>query len=188
LAHQFEGKPLNLTNDLAYKSDGTLYFTELGHVPPLEHEVPSIYSLKGGNLRRLAADRSISFNGLAFSPDEKYLYATSSGSRIWRWDVANDGSLTNSRLFIDLAPYESDHPDWTKGITDGIKVDARGNIYSTGLGGVWILAPDGRPLGTILGLNRPANLAFGGDNGRTLYVTSRPGLYRVQLKVAGARH
>jgi gluconolactonase len=103
--------------------------------------------------------------------------------------VQADDTLGNSELLIDMnsdAHYKA-HPDLEFGAPDGIKVDQNGNVYCTGPGGIWIISPAGKHLGTILNLNRPANLTFGGLDGKTLFITSRPGLYRIRTKIAGIR-
>jgi gluconolactonase len=182
LAGEFQGKPLNSPNDLVYKSDGSLYFTDSSE------KTPRVYLLKHGEVILLIRDLPHP-NGLAFAPGEKYLYVDDSANRtITRFDVQADGTLSNPKLIIDMnldeAPCTFPCP---AGYPDGMKVDQRGNIYSTGPGGIWIISRDGRHLGTILVPDHPANLGFGDADGNTLYVTSRPGLYRVHLKVAGIR-
>src|SRR5262249_29441578 len=103
--------------------------------------------------------------------------------KIMRFDVLKDGTVANGKLFIDLnngVPLNEFFPD-------GIKVDLQGNVYCTAPGGIWIMSPDGKHIGTILEPHHPANLAFGGPDGKTLFITSRPGLYRLQLKASGMR-
>jgi gluconolactonase len=183
LASHYNGKPLIAPNDLVYKSDGALYFSDSGHFPRLPTDVPSLYLLKNGKLTVLSptpAAHIESPNGLAFSLDEKHLYVTDN-PKIVVFDVLPDDTISNGRLFIDLndgVPLSSFFPD-------GLKVDSKGNVYCTGPGGVWITSPEGKHLGTILEPHRPANLAFGGPDGKTLFITSRPGLFQIQLKVAG---
>jgi gluconolactonase len=120
-------------------------------------------------------------NGLAFSPDEKTLYVANSDPerKLWmRYDVAADGSLTNGRVFFDVSKETAD------GLPDGLKVDTKGNIYATGPGGVWIFSPEGEHLGTIMPTEVPANCGWG-DDGKTLYMTARTGLYRIKLSIPG---
>jgi gluconolactonase len=191
LASQYEGKPLKRTNDLVYKSDGSLYFTD--PVNPASKDISSVYLLKDGRLHPLLQTPNISFpNGLAFSPGEKYLYINDSDKKtITRFDVLPDDTIANGRLIVDMsAGLESCAFPCPKGYPDGMKVDRKGNIYVTGPGemgewGIWILSPEGKHLGTILIPDHPANLGFGDKDGKTLYITSRPGLYRVRLKVGG---
>ena len=187
LASQFEGKRLNSPNDLVYKSDGALYFSD----PPAglrdgnndvkkELAFNGVYLLKDGQLRLLTKD--IGPNGLAFSPDEKNLYLTdtSNGKKsIMKYDVNPDDTISNGRLFIEM------NMDKAPGGPDGMKVDSKGNVYCTGPGGVWIMSPEGVHLGTILNIELPANLAFGGADGKTLFMTARTGLYKIQLKIPG---
>jgi gluconolactonase len=193
LADQYEGKPLNAPNDLVYKKDGVLYFTDPGHflmnkeqTENLSHDVPAVYSIKDGKLRLLTTD-VVRANGIAFAPGEKHLYINSSFQmRIFRFDVQPDDTIANRQLFIDMnADQKHQYP--STGFPDGMKTDSKGDVYCTGPGGIWIISPQGKHLGTILNLNRPANLAFGGPDGKTLYISSRPGLYRIRLKIAGIR-
>jgi gluconolactonase len=98
-----------------------------------------------------------------------------------RYDVQKDGTLKNGRVFLDA----SDSKD--AGTTDGMKVDANGDLYATGPGGVWVISPDGKHLGTIKTPESPSSVAFGGADGRTLYITARTSVYRVQVKVSGEK-
>ena len=185
LADRYNGKRLNSPNDIVVKSDGSIYFTD----PPYgispdqqEQEVNGVYRLSPkGELTLLASDFDRP-NGLAFSPDEKRLYIADSSSRshIRVFDVKPDGTLENGRVFATLKTGE-------EGVPDGMKVDTKGNLYSTGPAGVWIFSPDGTHLGTIRFPEVPANCAFGGRDGRWLFVTARTGLYRIRLKVPGIR-
>lgn len=193
LASQYSGKPLNNPNDLVYKSDGSLYFTDPGHVKRDKDQnftfpdVPSVYLLKQGELRLLTKD-IVRPNGLAFSPDEKYLYLNDTlKMTITRYEVQPDDTIRNPKLVIDMNSGKGScaYP-CSLGYPDGMKVDKKGNIYCTGLGGVWIISASGKHLGTILIPDRPANLAFGDADGKSLFITSRPGLYRVRLVVSGS--
>jgi gluconolactonase len=180
LANQYQGTPIN-PNDLVYRSDGVLYFTS----PPRygsTSDIPSLFMLKNGELELLSPTVNANIerpNGLAFSPDEKYLYATNT-PLVMKFEVMGDNTIANGRIFVDM----SDHEPLTV-FPDGIKVDTEGNVYVTGPGGVWIIAPDGKHLGTIIESHHPASLAFGDKDGKTLFITSRPGLYRIPLKVPG---
>jgi len=183
LAERYEGKRLNSPNDVVVRSDGAIYFTDPPYgIRPEEAELGfnGVYRLSSdGKLTLLIKDFDRP-NGLAFSPDEKRLYIDDSQRQHIRvFDVAPDGSLTNGRLFADM---KSDGD----GVPDGMKVDARGNVYCTGAGGVWVFDPKGAHLGTIQPPEVPANCGWGGHDGQTLYITARTGLYRVHLKVAGA--
>jgi gluconolactonase len=190
LAEAYEGKRLNSPNDLVYRSDGTLYFTD----PPFglpqvfddaRKELPwsGVFYLKDGVLRLGARDLT-GPNGLAFSPDEKFLYVANWDEQkkvVMRYDVAADGSLRDGQVLCDMTAAPGAEA------LDGLKVDVRGNLYVSGPGGVWILAPDGRHLGTITGPELPANFAWGDADGKTLYLTARTGLYRIRLLVPGIR-
>ncbi len=192
LASQYQGKPLVVPNDLVYKSDGALYFTDpnRGGSP----RTPYIYLLKGGELKLFTEDMILP-NGLAFSPDEKYLYvADTMRMNILRFDVQPDDSIANGQLFFDENA-DKMHPYPGNGVPDGMKVDQKGNVYCTGPAGIWIISPEGKHLGTILvpdaekpeRILGPSNLAFGGRDGKTLFITGRPGLYRIRLKIPGIR-
>lgn len=180
LASQYDGKPIN-PNDLVYRSDGVLYFSS----PPRwanTTDVPSLFLLRKGKLQLLSPTAAADIKhpgGLAFSPDEKHLYVTDN-PRVLRFDVLRDNTIANGQVFLDL----TDQKPLTN-FPDGVKVDTKGNVYVTGPGGVWIVSPEGKHLGTIIESHRPANLAFGGNDGKTLFITSRPGLYRIPLKVSG---
>ena len=188
LASHYQGKRLNSTNDLVFKSDGSLYFTDppsglrgREDSPKVELPFKGVYRLNDKDLQLLVEFRGkeSSPNGLAFSPDEKYFYVNDIRQKtIIRYDVQPDGKVTNGKVFIDMSS------DKSRGGPDGMKVDQKGNVYCTGPGGVWIISPEGRHLGTILTQTQITNLAFGGNDGKTLYLTGR-GLYRIRLKVPG---
>ncbi|HYL14568.1 MAG TPA: SMP-30/gluconolactonase/LRE family protein [Terriglobales bacterium] len=188
LADRYDGKRLNSPNDLVYRSDGTLYFTD----PPFglpkffedrRKELPfsGVYCLRNGELKLVSKSLS-GPNGLAFSPDEKYLYVDNWDDKrkvILRYEVQPDGSLTNETTFFD-ATAEPGEDAW-----DGLKVDVNGNVYASGPGGLWILSPAGKHLGTISGPEHPHNMAWGGEDNRTLYLAAQTGLYRIHLNIAG---
>jgi len=189
LADRYEGKRLNSPNDLVYRSDGVLYFTD----PPFglpkffddsRKELPfsGVYCLIHGELKLVSTDLT-GPNGLAFSPDEKYLYVDDWDDKkkiILRYDVQPDGSLTNKSTFLD-ATSEPGEDAW-----DGLKVDRLGNVYASGPGGLWIISPEGKHLGTIVGPEHPHNLAWGGEDRKTLYLAAQTGLYRVSVNIPGA--
>jgi gluconolactonase len=188
LADRYEGKRLNSPNDLVYRSDGALYFTD----PPFglpkffddpRKELPfsGVYCLIHGELKLVSTDLT-GPNGLAFSPDEKYLYVDDWDDKkkiILRYEVQSDGSLTNKSTFLD-ATSEPGEDAW-----DGLKVDHLGNVYASGPGGLWIISPEGKHLGTIVGPEHPHNLAWGGEDHKTLYLAAQTGLYRVSVKIPG---
>ncbi|MDX1430911.1 MAG: SMP-30/gluconolactonase/LRE family protein [Gammaproteobacteria bacterium] len=190
LADSYEGKRLNSPNDLVYRSDGTLFFTDppfgLPRVfddPRKELPYSGVFSLRDGHLRLVSTDLS-GPNGIALSPDEKYLYVANWDERrkvVMRYALSADGMLSDGRVFFDMtaAPGED--------ALDGIKVDTNGNLYVSGPGGLWIISAEGRHLGTIVPPMHPHNLAWGDEDGRTLYMTARSGLYRMKLNVAGVR-
>lgn len=187
LADQFEGKRLNSPNDAVYKSDGALYFTDprYGPVtgdadPQKELTFSGIYRLAGGKLQLLHSEMTRP-NGLAFSPDENYLYVSDSKRAVWmRFEVRRDGTIANGKVFVDPTGRGDGAPD-------GLKVDRSGNLYATGPGGVWIISPAGKQLGLIVPPERPANLHWGDNDARTLYMTARTGLYRIRLNATGIR-
>jgi gluconolactonase len=202
LADSYQGKKLNSPNDLVYrKSDGSLYFTDPPYGLPTQgdndpikelqvngvYRVPNAFNQKPGappardQLQLVVKDLPRP-NGIAFSPDEKYLYVNNSGpKKIWmRYRVQADGSLTDANVFYDATS------DPRPGGPDGMKVDRLGNLYSTGPGGIWIFSPEGKPLGVILTPERAANVNWGGADRKTLYITATSSIYRIRLKVPGA--
>jgi gluconolactonase len=123
-------------------------------------------------------------NGLAFSPDEKYLYIDDwdeAKKIVMRYEVQKDGMLANGKIFYDMTSAEGEDA------LDGMKVDRNGNLYVSGPGGLWIISAEGKHLGTIVAPEHPHNFAWGDDDGKTLYLCARTGLYRVRLKVPGIR-
>ena len=190
LADRYKGKRLSSPNDLVYKSDGSLYFTDPPYGlekedddPEKEVEFNGIYRLSGSKLQLVHKGMNRP-NGLAFSPDENYLYVANSdpAKSLWmRFEVQPDGSLANDTVFYDVTQ------ETEEGLPDGMKVDKKGNLYCTGPGGVWIFSPDGKHLGTIKPPEVPANCAWGGSDGKTLYITAQTGLYRIRLEAEGVR-
>ena len=190
LADQFDGKRLNSPNDLVYRSDGALYFTD----PPFglpkvfddpRKELPysGVYCVKDGQVKLVSAELDAP-NGLAFSPDEKYLYVNNWNDKkkiILRYDVNQDCTLTNSTLFFDMTNAPGNDS------LDGLKVDRQGNVYSTGPGGLWVISPEGKQLGLIKGPEDPHNMAWGDDDSKTLYITALTGIYRIRTNIAGVR-
>jgi gluconolactonase len=124
-------------------------------------------------------------NGVAFSPDEKRLYVAQSdqNAAIWRvFDVKADGTIENSRILFDATAMTKTR----RGLPDGLKIDVDGNLWATGPGGVLVISPEGKHLGTIMTGQATANCAFG-DDGRTLYITADMYLMRVRVKTKGDR-
>ena len=136
------------------------------------------FLLKNGSLTLLDKDpQGWTPNGIALSPDERYLYVNGGGF-ITRYEVQPGDSIKNGIVFAELRGEGA-------GVTDGMKVDSKGNVFCTGPGGVWILSPVGKHIGTIR-LPEPAtNLAFGDADGKSLYITNRRGLLRVRLNTIG---
>ena len=190
LADRFEGKRLNSPNDLVYRSDGTLLFTD----PPFglpkffddrrkELSFSGVFAVRGNKIQLVSKDFT-GPNGLAFSPDEKFLYVGDWDKKkkvVMRYEVQPDGSLRNGIIFFDMttAPGED--------ALDGLKVDKAGNLYVSGPGGLWILSSAGKHLGTIIGPKHPHNFAWGDADGKTLYLCARSGLYRMKLNIEGVR-
>jgi gluconolactonase len=190
VADKFEGKRLNSPNDLVYRSDGTLYFTDppfglpkFFKDPRKELAYSGVFAVKDGKIMLASKDLS-GPNGLAFSPDEKFFYVDNWDDNkkiIMRYEVQPDGSLKNGKLFFDMTSAG------TEDALDGMKVDKAGNLYVSGPGGLWIISPEGRHLGTIIGPKHPHNFAWGDVDGKTLYLCARSGLYRIKLNIEGIR-
>jgi len=186
LMDRYEGKRLNRPNDVVCKSDGSIYFTDPGlRVPLAEREVPhaGVYRVAPDGTQSLVADFEYP-NGLAFSPDERYLYVANT-----RWaqyihvlELDTGGTMVRRRIFADMSS------DDKEGVPDGMKVDVEGRVYCTGPGGTWVFAPDGTRLGIIRTPEVPANLAFGGPDLRTLFFTARTSVYTLRIKTPGQPH
>ena len=187
VANSFKGRQLNRLNDVVVKSDGSIYFTDPWTLPDPRNQwdldFAGVYRVSPdlGTLTLLVAD-FVTPNGLAFSPDEGILYINDSRrGHIRAFAVQPNGALAaaSDRVFCDL---RGDRP----GVPDGMKVDAEGNVYCGGSGGIWIMDPTGKHLGIIVhGESATTNVAWGGDDWRTLFVTTRNTLGRIQLKIPG---
>jgi gluconolactonase len=195
LADRFEGKRLNSPNDLVFRSDGTLFFTDppYGLTPPYGMEGQQAELDFHGVFRLTPAGALIPEckefdrpNGLALSPDERSLYiADTSQYHVRRFDVAADGSLSGGRIFAELRGEGGGRPD-------GMKVDSQGNLWCTGPGGVWVFSPEGEHLGSIrIPERQTANITWG-QSGRSadepwtwLYMTSHVSVYRLRVLVSG---
>jgi gluconolactonase len=187
IANSFQGRRLNRPNDVVVKSDGCIYFTDpwTNPLPPEQWDLTfaGVYRLTPdlGTLTLLIDDFVLP-NGLAFSPDESVLYINDSRRRhIRAFDLSPNGTLAKQtdRVFADL---RGDEP----GVPDGMKVDVEGNVYCGGAGGIWIMDARGTKLGRIAhGAPATTNLAFGGNDWKTLYFTSRSHLGSVNVNIPG---
>ena len=200
VADRWDGKRFHRPNDIVCRSDGSIYITNpSGRVPEEEQEIEW-----PGTIHRIAPDGTVDLlahdidfpNGIAFSPDESVLYVSNTrklGERpdqywdgevkqnqfIQAYDVAADGSLSNSRMFGSMASAED-------GVPDGMKVDAEGRVYCTGSGGVWVFDAAGEHLGIIRVPEIPANCAFGGPDFKTMLFTARTSVYSLRMTTPGA--
>ena len=184
IADRCNGKRFNSPNDVVTRSDGSIYFTDptfglRHHTEWKEQGCCGVYRVApDGEVHCLVDDFQLP-NGLAFSPDETKLYIDDTAKHHIRvFDVAEDGSISNGRIFADLRGKEPGEPD-------GMKVDRKGNVYCTGSGGFWILSPEGKALARINPPEIPANLAWGGRDWRTLYLTARTSIYRMRFNIPG---
>ncbi len=183
LVDQFEGKKFNSPNDVVVKPDGTIWFTDpdygLGSKPrDMDGCWVFRFDPKAKNSSVVAKDFDKP-NGLCFSPDEKRLYVADSGKphHIRMFDVGRAGALANSRVFCVIQP----------GGPDGIRCDASGRVWSSAGDGVQVFNPSGELIGKILVPETPANLCFGGADGKTLFITARASVYSIPVRVRGAK-
>jgi gluconolactonase len=191
LADRFEGRRLNSPNDLVYRSDGTVFFTD----PPFglpgtfddpDKELPfsGVFAARDGHVT-LVTDELEGPNGLAFSPDERYLYVGNWDPErkvVMRYELDRASNrVTGSSVLFDMtnAPGED--------AIDGLKVDQAGNVYACGPGGIWIISPQGEHLGTLRLPEAPHNIAWGDADARTLYITALTSVYRIRLRIPGIR-
>jgi len=192
LASHFQGRELNSPNDVIVKSNGAIYFTDpwFGRMPGFGVERPRELGFQGvyrvvpdrpGREPELLVDRYLfgQPNGLCFSPDERHLYINDTEKALIRvFDVNPDGSLVNGRLFA-----EGLKDDRKPGVPDGMKCDALGNVWVTAPGGLWVYAPDGKPIGKVDIPELAANLHWGGEDWRTLFICATHSVYTIQTKV-----
>jgi gluconolactonase len=187
ICNSFQGRQLNRPNDVIVKSDGCIYFTDPWTSPdaPQQWDLPfsGVFRLTPnlGTLSLLVDDFVLP-NGLAFSPDETVLYINDTRrAHIRAFDMMPNGmpARASDRVFVDLRGPEP-------GVPDGMKVDVEGNVYCGGAGGIWVMDKTGKKLGRIVhGASATTNIAFGGDDWKTLYFTSRNHLGSVKVKIAG---
>lgn len=189
LVDKYEGKRLNSPNDLIYKTNGDLYFTDPPFGLPKTFDDPE-KELSFQGVYRLSRDGKLTLlnseikapNGIAFSPDEKKLYVSDSATQHWFvFDVLKDGTLSAKKVLFDGSAVSKGRP----GAADGMKVDVFGNIFAAAPGGVYILAPNGTLLGRFDLGTATGNVAWGED-GSTLFITSNTLVYRVRLQTHGA--
>jgi gluconolactonase len=177
LASAYAGKKLNSPNDLVVKSDGSIFFTD----PPFNIPAGQTQELSfsgifrigpSGNLQLLDSSLALP-NGICFSPNESTLCVNNSSERvIYAWDVVNDSTIANKRRLASMNPV---------GYADGMKVDAAGNIFSAGPLGIWVFAPGGAVLDTILVPGQTSNCNWGDADRKTLYITASTAVYRIWL-------
>lgn len=188
MADRFNGKRLNSPNDLVYRTDGALFFTDPPFGLPKYADDPrreqphfGVYSVKDGKVQLVSTDFD-GPNGLAFSPDEKFLYVGTWNTKqtlVNRYPVNADATLGKGELFFDLTTPGAEDA------IDGIKVDKAGNVFVSGPGGLWILSAEGKHLGTLKGPEHPHNMAWGDADRQTLYLTAQTGIYRIRLNTRG---
>jgi gluconolactonase len=190
LVDRYEGKRINSPNDLVFKSNGDLYFTDPPFGLPKSFDDPNkelpfqgVYKFsKDGKLTLLTKDIKAP-NGIAFSPDEKKLYVSNadSSNAVWMvYDVNSDGTIANGKTLFDATKWTKTKP----GAPDGMKIDREGNLFAAGPGGVHVIAADGTHLGSIEIGVATGNLAWG-ENGSTLFITSSSTVYRLKLGTKG---
>ena len=196
IAERYMGGRFNKPNDVVCRSDGSLFFTDPAkRIPFSQREIPPAEGVNNlwddAAVYRIAPDGAVTLvanceypNGLAFSPDERTLYVanTRSSKYIHALDLDVNGKLLRRRIFADLNV--GDRP----GIPDGLKVDSKGNVYCTGPGGIWVMAPDGKRIGIIEFPEQSVNFAFGGPDLRTLFCCAHTSVYTLRVKVPGNPH
>jgi len=181
LASNYNGKRFNCPNDVAVKSDGSVFFTDpdfnipIGHYAELSFR--GIFRMNPAGDVQLLDSTFDKPNGICFSPDEKKLYVNESPKgKIYVWDVVDDTAITNKKLLYTVP---------IQGYVDGMKVDLNGNIYCTGPTGVWIISPSGEYLDKIVIPGSPSNCNWGDTDGKTLYITGGNSLYKVRPEITG---
>jgi gluconolactonase len=186
----YEGKRLNSPNDLVYRSDGTLFVTDppfglpdAFDDPAKELPLSGVFSVRDGEVTLVTGELE-GPNGLAFSPDERYLYVGNwdlERKVVMRYEIDEAGAAVSGEVFFDMTAAPGDDA------IDGIKVDEAGNLFVCGPAGIWVLSPAGEQLGLLKLPEDPHNLAWGDDDGRTLYVTALTSVYRMRMSIPGRR-
>lgn len=183
LADRYQGQRLNSPNDVTLGPDGAIYFTDptLDLVKGEKQEIPfqGVYRLDAKGDLTLLTDELHQPNGLAFSPDGRFLYVDDSEQRNIHRYRFHDGKLSDGMVFAD------ENVPGGRGVPDGMKTDSSGNLYVTGPGGVWVWSSAGKHLGTILLPHQPANLTWGGAKNSTLYLTAGSFVYVLPTKARG---
>jgi gluconolactonase len=180
LATRYNGGRFNSPNDIVVTSMGSIYFTDPDfNTPagePKELSFKGIFRLSPAGFLKVMDSTFDKPNGICFSPDESRLYVNESPQhKIYEWDVLNDSTIANKRVFYTIPQ---------AGYADGMKTDPEGNVYCTGPGGVWVVSPSGTYLGTIATPETPTNCAWGESDRKTLYITAGTSLYRIRLNPA----
>lgn len=193
LATHYKNMKLNSPNDLVIRKDGTIFFTDPPYgLPDLfndkgkETPFSGVYAISKGKVKLLTTDFR-GPNGIAFSPDEKYLYVSNWDINdirhtkfIYRYNCDAEGNLSNRITFADMNNIDND-----LGL-DGLDVDELGNVYSSAPDGIWIINPDGKLIGKIILPEHASNITFGGKDNKTLYITATSSIYSIDLLVSGA--
>jgi gluconolactonase len=189
LADRYDGKRFSGTNDLIVRKDGAIYFTDgAGGLrggdkdATKELDQRGVFMIKDGKVSLVVSDMPTT-NGLAFSPDEKYLYVNASVRNfVRRYDVQPDDTLTDGQMFYDMRDVKA------PGITDGMKVDSMGNVWETGPGpAIWVISPEGKHLGSIRLPEVSANLTFGDSDGKAIYIAGHRTIYKIRVETPGLR-
>ena len=187
LASHWQGKELNSPNDIVVRSDGRVFFTdptygrepETGFERPCELDIRGVYRIDTDGSLNLENDTFVQPNGLCFTPDERRLYVNDShAGTIHVFEVAPNGNLRRGRLWAVVGNDATGSPD-------GMKVDSQGNVYSCGPGGLHVFSPDAILLGVIRFDAFAANMCFGDDDLRSLFVTVTDKVVRLRVKVPG---
>jgi gluconolactonase len=185
LADQFEGRGLNIPNDLVHAIDGSTYFSDLRFRDPPPNpartDFSALYQITPQGKVRVASRDCQRPNGMALTADQQKLYLADSGPRtVWIYDIASDGSLKNGRIFADMSAGKT-------GVPDGLKTDEDGNVWIAGPRGIWIFNERGVHLGVVALPKSPTNCCWGGDEFRDFYVTAGKSVYRIATNVNGTK-